>query len=178
VRANAQNASSEKVYRRYIIHISSCFFLEDYVISSSDVRASKRHSYRGALRSSLKTSCPLLPFPLPRAEHYPQLGVQFRIIPKGLRPPARGCEARATLGKWVRQWPTPTGLWPGTERGSHNPGGVDRQFRSSPRVARRSLGFDPVGIRRAGPKDVGNDVPPGGAAQGGNSLKRNRAMKP
>ena len=103
--------------------------------------------------------------PSPRAEHYPQLGVQFRIIPKGLRPPAQGCEARATLGKCVRQWPTPTGLWPRTEHGSHNPGWVDRQFRSSPRVARRSqplaLCRNPFGIRPAGPKDVGNAQPEG-----------------
>jgi hypothetical protein len=42
-------------------------------------------------------------------------------IPKGLCPPAQGCEARATLGKCVREGSTPTGLRPGTKRGGRNP---------------------------------------------------------
>ena len=33
-------------------------------------------------------------------------------IPKGLCPPAQGCEQRATLGKGSPQRSTPTGLWP------------------------------------------------------------------
>src|SRR6266702_2660832 len=32
-------------------------------------------------------------------------------IPKGLRPPAQGCEERATLGKIVESAPTLKGLW-------------------------------------------------------------------
>ena len=32
-------------------------------------------------------------------------------IPKGLRPPAQGCEARATLGSHREKFATPTGLW-------------------------------------------------------------------
>jgi hypothetical protein len=64
----------------------------------------------------------------------------------------KGCEPRATLGKWVRPPSTPTGLRPGTKRGGHNPVGVGAAWRSSPRVARGSqpwaLGRNPFGIQR------------------------------
>src|SRR5207249_868026 len=35
-----------------------------------------------------------------------------RSIPTGLRPPAQGCEERATLGRPDERSATPTGLWP------------------------------------------------------------------
>ena len=82
-------------------------------------------------------------------------------IPKGLRPPAQGCEPRATLGKRVREGSTPTGLRQCAGDGGRNPVGVDAQFRSSPRVARGSqpwaLRRNPFGIQRGksacGPRD-------------------------
>jgi hypothetical protein len=33
------------------------------------------------------------------------------VIPTGFRPPAQGCEARATLGQPSKPITTPTGLW-------------------------------------------------------------------
>ncbi len=87
----------------------------------------------------------------PGALHYPQLGIQFRPIPKGLRPPAQGCEARATLGGGRNHLPTPTGLR--SERHSHDttPLGLSPVPSRFPRVARASqplaLSQNPVGIQ-------------------------------
>src|SRR6266850_1983650 len=53
-------------------------------------------------------------------------------IPKGLRPPAQGCEERATLGKWNSEIPNPNGVVPpsrahrsGSKR--RNPFGIERR---------------------------------------------------
>ena len=72
-------------------------------------------------------------------------------IPKGLCPPAQGCEQRATLGELRREVPTPTGLRPPSLLNRRNPVGVDRARVTFPRVARCSqpwaLSRNPVGIR-------------------------------
>ena len=41
---------------------------------------------------------------------YPQVEAAIRPIPKGLHPPAQGCEERATLGTGSKSVSTPTGL--------------------------------------------------------------------
>ena len=75
-------------------------------------------------------------------------------IPTGLRPPAQGCEARATLGHTPQLFSQPQRgcitLPPATRC---NPVGVDFIFRGSPRVASRTrqpwaeCGY-PVGVNR------------------------------
>src|SRR5438874_2055667 len=45
-------------------------------------------------------------------------------IPKGLRPPAQGCEGRATLGVGPKVLSTPTGLWPSTAVDATTPLGL------------------------------------------------------
>src|ERR1051325_10819631 len=57
--------------------------------------------------------------------YYPQVGVPTPPIPKGLRPPAQGCEARATLGMCEKRPPTPTGLCLCASRCGRNPVGVE-----------------------------------------------------
>jgi len=73
-------------------------------------------------------------------------------IPKGLYPPAQGCEPRATLGKTPGNGQPQWGCGHRPDARCRNPVGVDAQFRSSPRVARRSqpwaLGRNPFGIQR------------------------------
>ena len=56
-------------------------------------------------------------------------------IPKGLRPPAQGCEQRATLGPANERDTTPTGLRPAEDDRGHKPVRVDGD---SPAVFRRS----------------------------------------
>ena len=82
--------------------------------------------------------------------YYPQLCGEFRPIPKGLRPLAQGCEARATLGGVPESGPTPTGL----RRAPHDdatPLGLIPIPCGFPKVARASqpwaLSRNPVGIR-------------------------------
>ncbi len=48
-------------------------------------------------------------------------------IPKGLCPPAQGCEGRATLGQSQPIRPTPTGLRLGRRRKGRNPVGVGKR---------------------------------------------------
>ena len=88
--------------------------------------------------------------PLP----YPQLGVPFRPIPKGLSPPAQGCKARATLGVAKKKVPTPTGLCPACRDQVATPLGLRAVPARFPRVARASqpwaLGQNPVGIQSLG----------------------------
>jgi len=55
-------------------------------------------------------------------------GGQVRPIPKGLRPPAQGCEERGTLGNRFDAPPTPTGLWLLRHEPSRNPFGVGARF--------------------------------------------------
>ena len=82
--------------------------------------------------------------------YYPQLCGEFRPIPKGLRPLAQGCEARATLGGVPESGPTPTGL----RRAPHDdatPLGLIPIPCGFPKVARASqpwaLSRNPIGIR-------------------------------
>ncbi len=67
---------------------------------------------------------------------FPNFETESRPIPKGLRPPAQGCEARATLGSKPQAVPTPTGLRPFRAVPSHNPVGVGVRF---PPVSQGSL---------------------------------------
>src|SRR5882672_9006553 len=80
-------------------------------------------------------------------------------IPKGLRPPAQGCEERATLGKWNSEIPNPNGVVPpsrahrsGSKR--RNPFGVGNLSARLPRVASPSFvkstseGRQPWALRR------------------------------
>ena len=74
-------------------------------------------------------------------------------IPTGFRPPAQGCEARATLGYQSENIINPNGVVPLTQRGGkrHNPVRVGIKLIRSPRVARSSqpwaLCRNPFGIR-------------------------------
>jgi len=76
----------------------------------------------------------------------------IRPIPTGLRPPAQGCAARATLGNMDGMNPNPNGVGSGMDRVSHNPVGVDAFDGTGPRVARvaqpRALRRNPFGIRQ------------------------------
>jgi hypothetical protein len=74
--------------------------------------------------------------------------VHSRPIPTGLRPPAQGCAARATLGTTDGMKLNPNGVEPCSPVRGHNPVGVSD---IGPRVARGAqpwaLGRNPVGIR-------------------------------
>ena len=54
------------------------------------------------------------PLTLPSAPRGSSLytSMRFQLIPKGLCPPAQGCEERETLGCGEQKVATPTGLWP------------------------------------------------------------------
>ena len=56
---------------------------------------------------------------------FPRFEAGLRPIPKGLWPPAQGCEERATLGDEPPGSPTPTGLWPFWAVPRRNPVGVE-----------------------------------------------------
>ena len=56
---------------------------------------------------------------------FPRFQAGLRPIPKGLWPPAQGCEERATLGDEPPGSPTPTGLWPFWAVPRRNPVGVE-----------------------------------------------------
>jgi len=60
------------------------------------------------------------------SKHYPQVGGRCSI-PKGLRPPAQGCEERATLGKRKDDHQPQRGCDPNAQPG-RNPVGVDAMF--------------------------------------------------
>jgi hypothetical protein len=74
--------------------------------------------------------------------------VHSRPIPTGLRPPAQGCAARATLGTTDGMKLNPNGVEPCSPVMGHNPVGVSD---IGPRVARGAqpwaLGRNPVGIQ-------------------------------
>src|ERR1035438_5185635 len=82
--------------------------------------------------------------------HRCQIETVLGPIPKGLCPPAQGCEARATLGFSSQSAPTPTGLQHPCPRSTsrHNPVGVEDNFStfsqgSSPLA---TLGFVPESL--------------------------------
>src|SRR5439155_26136244 len=62
------------------------------------------------------------------SKHYPQVGGRCPI-PKGLRPPAQGCEERATLGTRKNDHQPQRGCDPNAQPG-RNPVGVDAMFRA------------------------------------------------
>jgi hypothetical protein len=74
-------------------------------------------------------------------------------IPTGLRPPAQGCEARATLGEDVETRTTLKGLRPDRSKISATPLGLV-MFERIPKVARSSQpwagGHNPFGIEHEG----------------------------
>ena len=78
-------------------------------------------------------------------------------IPKGLSPPAQGCEARATLGNPERSFLNPNGVVARVADPSRNPVGVGIFARCFPKVARPSqpwaLSRNPVGIQKTGPAE-------------------------
>ena|SRR5437667_3740089 len=96
---------------------------------------------RGCVRSTRRSICGRTPRP----------------IPKGLRPPAQGCEARVTLGLVKASARTPTGLRPIHRDDDTTPMGLTRIRRRFPKVARSepdwptsqpwALSRNPVGIR-------------------------------
>ncbi len=90
--------------------------------------------------------------------HYPQLGVEFRPIPKGLCPAAQGCEARATLGVVEKQVSTPTELSRLRRIEDATPLGLRRIPLRFPKVARASqpwaTGRTPVGIQSPGARKM------------------------
>ena len=75
-------------------------------------------------------------------------------IPKGLSPPAQGCEERATLGNPERSFHNPNGVVAGVAGPSRNPVGVGFFARCFPKVARSSqpwaLSRNPLGIQKTG----------------------------
>jgi len=86
---------------------------------------------------------------------YRRCSLQASSIPKGLRPPAQGCEERATLGKCSSEIHNPNGVASGSQNGgqpqcARNPVGVDNAALRLPRVARGSqpwaLMRNPFGI--------------------------------
>jgi len=84
----------------------------------------------------------------------------IRPIPTGLRPPAQGCAARATLGKADGIDLNPNGVVPRSRGTGHNPVGVGACDDIGPRVARGAqpwaLGRNPFGIQeRGGPSGAG-----------------------
>ena len=68
----------------------------------------------------------------PRAIPIPRGNARYRPIPKGLRPPAQGCEARATLGHGSQMETNPNGV-------------VTKTIRlASRRICRNPVGAVPV----------------------------------
>ena len=98
-------------------------------------------------------------FPLLGAEHYPDFGVQFRPIPKGLDHLAQGWTAGEqgggpTLGNRPQQTANPERVAASRSDGQHhcrNPFRVEESCNHRPRVARASQpwagGWNPFGIR-------------------------------
>ena len=93
----------------------------------------------------------------PKGDAPARVGGSRGSIPKGLCPPAQGCEERATLGHRETHFPTATRLrqsrvrWRAGDVG-HNPVGVVIFCGRFPRVARApqpwAMGRNPVGIPR------------------------------
>ena len=89
-----------------------------------------------------------------------KLSIPFHPIPTGLRPPAQGCAARATLGLTDEMILNPNGVAACSQRMSHNPVGVGALDDTGPRVARDAqpwaLRRNPFGIQeRRGPFGAG-----------------------
>ena len=80
-----------------------------------------------------------------------KLSIPFHPIPTGLRPPAQGCAARATLGTTDGMNLNPNGVASCSRRMGHNPVGVGALDDIGLRVARGAqpwaLGRNPVGIQ-------------------------------
>src|SRR2546428_9863 len=86
----------------------------------------------------------------PRTIPSPRGNARHRPIPKGLRPPAQGCEARATLGMRPQMETNPNGVATKTvrlasRRVCRNPVGVVRILPRLPKVGAGAptLGFGP-----------------------------------
>ena len=83
--------------------------------------------------------------PLIEAYHRLHRALQFRPIPKGLRPPAQGCEARATLGRSNENTQPQRGCAAPCQGEAATPLGLMAIPRRFPRVARCS---QPWALRR------------------------------
>src|SRR5206468_50664 len=82
-------------------------------------------------------------------------------IPKGLRPPAQGCEPARYPGKSCEPCLNPNGVAPTLSAHGRNPVGVGSSRRDGPRVARSSQPWallqNPFGIHASLTQNVGND---------------------